>query len=169
MNSPPLAAAAVAACGRLFKRAMPGRGARSQAAAQPARLRSEPGKRLIHPAWHGACPSVGGCELNLLSCVCTKEWPFCSAKERSGVLWKAAKCNESKGGRRASFCAGHSTPPAPPFQLLGVNCRFTMGVSPNRALADCISNTGIPPLLETRSLQARLLLPKLTSTFPSFH
>lgn len=86
-------------------------------AAPPASLRSEPcarpRARVIHNAQCGAS-SAGGCDLNLSSCICMNGWPFCSAKERPGVLRKAAKWSERKVGRRASFRVGQNAPTPPP-------------------------------------------------------
>lgn len=131
---PPAAAAAAAACRRLFKRAMPGPGA--QVAEPPASLRPEQSarpraQRLTHPAPRGAAPSAGGCGLNLSSCICMNGWPFWSARERAGVLRKAAKWSESKVGRRASFRACRSPLPTSRHRVTHPgHDRFTIGFYP---------------------------------------
>lgn len=65
MNPAPPAAAAAAACGRLFKRAMPGRARSPQVAAPPACLlpspSARPRARVRHGAPRRASPRAGGC------------------------------------------------------------------------------------------------------------
>lgn len=125
MNSPPpAAAAAVAACGRLFKGAMPGWDASGRAARPPAvrALRPPPSAGDAQRAVRG-CSSCGGLRSKLVLLHMHERVAFLRGK---GEAWSCAEgCSVGREQRRASckFPRGPERPAARHLLSLGVTCR----------------------------------------------